>query len=171
MNRSIAQVGVGILLAGFALVASPIVLFGREIFTPEQIAGILLVPVSLVVVLIGSVQPNPERTTVGGTFGNPEVPNPRPAPAPTLEAARPLGYSPREPVACRYCGTVVSFDLARCPRCARPRECRTCLRTLDLVHEQTDCPGCHRVEAFCNCPRLARPVGPPPVPYGLPGRG
>ena len=171
MNRSIALVGVGLILVGFALISSPIVLFGHETFNLEQEAGILLVPVSLLVVLIGGVQPNPERTTVGGTFGNPEVQVRRPPAPKPVEAARALGYSLREPVSCRHCRTMIAFDLALCPRCARPRQCRSCARTLGTVDDRTDCPGCHRIEAFCNCPRLTRPTEAGPVPYARPRRG
>ncbi len=171
MNRSIALVGVALILVGLALISSPIVLFGHETFDLEQGAGILLVPVSLLVVLIGGVQPNPERTTVGGTFGNPEVQVRRPLSPKPIEAARGLGYSLREPVSCRHCRTMIAFDLALCPRCARPRECRSCARTLGMASDRTDCPGCHRIEAFCNCPRLARPAGAGPVPYAQPRRG
>lgn len=159
MNRSIVMVGVAIILAGLALVASPIVLTGAESFTIEQETGIFLSPIGLLVIMIGAVQANPEMTTVGGTFGNPDVTPERPAaaPPPTTGRTTPLGYNPREPVNCRQCGSVITFDLAFCPRCARPRECRGCGRPLGMAEDRTDCPGCHRVEAFCNCPRVARP--------------
>jgi len=155
MNRSIALVGVGVILAGFALVAFPIVVTGHEQFDLEQEAGLLVAPVGLVVVLIGAVAPDPERTTVGGTFGNPDVAETRGSgPAATRPAAR--GFSPHEAVDCRFCRAVITFDLAYCPRCARPRDCRGCGRPLGMVGDLTDCPGCHRVEAFCNCPWSAR---------------
>lgn len=165
MNRSITLVGVAIVLGGLALVASPIVLTGGEVFDLEQEAGIFVVPVGLLVILIGAVQPNPERTTVGGTFGNPEADLPRPTKSRGVELPRPhLGFNPREPVSCRYCRTVITFDLALCPRCARPRECRGCGRSLGITEDRTDCPGCHRVEAFCNCARVSRPTPAVPVP-------
>lgn len=156
MNRSIMLVGLAIILAGIALVASPIVLYGTEIFTAEQEFGIFLAPVGLLVLLIGAVQANPEMTTVGGTFGNPDV---HPDRADPTTAARPAarGFSPHEAVDCRYCRAVITYDLAYCPRCARPRDCRGCGRPLGMSGDLTDCPGCHRVEAFCNCPRTARP--------------
>lgn len=159
MNRSIVLVGVAIIVAGLALVASPLVLLGTEVFTIEQEFGIFLSPVGLLVIMIGAVQANPEITTVGGTFGNPDMAPKRVAPtSPTTTGrATPLGYNPREPVNCRQCGSVITYDLAFCPRCARPRECRGCGRPLGMAEERTDCPGCHRVEAFCNCPRVARP--------------
>ncbi len=158
MNRSIALVGVAVILAGFSLVAAPIVLTGTEQFDLFQESGIFLSPIGLLVVLIGGVQPNPERTTVGGTFGNPDERRPGSGSARPVPASRPaLGYNPHAPVDCRYCRTVITFDLAFCPRCARPRDCRGCGRPLDSAVDAADCPGCHRVEAFCNCPRLARP--------------
>lgn len=172
MNRSITLVGVAIILAGFALAAAPIVLTGREEFDLFQESGILVAPIGLLVVLIGAVQPNPERTTVGGTFGSSEENDLRrtePVRSPT-SARPPLGFNPREPVNCHYCRTVIAYDLAFCPRCARPRECRVCGRPLGIAEEVTDCPGCHRIEAFCHCPRLARPVVYP-VARPLPRRG
>ena len=158
MNRSIVLVGVGIIVVGLALIASPIVLTGTEVFTIEQEFGIFLSPVGLLVIMIGAVQPNPEKTTVGGTFGNPDMNPRRTSVTKTAQAVRSssLGYSPREPVNCRYCGSVITFDLASCPRCARPRDCRGCGRPLGIAESRTDCPGCHREEALCNCPRIAR---------------
>jgi hypothetical protein len=159
MNRSIVLVGVAIILGGIALVASPIVLTGAEVFTPEQEFGIFLSPVGLLVILIGAVQANPNATTVRGTFGNPDATAERLAGSSTnnLVRERRLGFSPREAVDCRYCRSVITYDLAFCPRCARPRDCRACGRLLGMAAERTDCAGCHRVEAFCNCPRLSRP--------------
>ncbi len=163
MNRSIVLVGTAIILAGLALVASPLVLFGGEVFTPEQEFGIFLTPIGLLVIMIGAVQANPSATTVGGTFGNPDV---RPARAagprtPAGSRAVPLGFNPREAVDCRYCRSVITYDLAFCPRCARPRDCRVCGRVLGMAEDRTDCPGCHRIEAFCRCPRLSRPRSAP----------
>jgi RNA polymerase subunit RPABC4/transcription elongation factor Spt4 len=158
MNRSITLVGVFIILVGFALVASPIVLTGSEQFDLTQEAGIFLAPIGLLVVLIGAVQANPELTTVAGTFGNPDAAPRRPTPERSAEPA-PRGFSPKSAVDCRYCRTVIPYDLAFCPRCARPRECRGCGRVLGVTEDRTDCPGCHRVEAFCNCPRLNKPTG------------
>lgn len=168
MNRSIVLVGVGIIVFGLALIASPIALTGAEAFTIEQEFGIFLSPVGLLVIMIGAVQPNPEATTIGGTFGNPEMNPKRPPAAKPAVGVRPasLGYSPREPVNCRYCGSVITFDLAFCPRCARPRDCRGCGRPLGMAEDRTNCPGCHREEALCNCPRIARPTiarGPGPA--------
>lgn len=161
MNRSIGLVGVAIILLGIGLAAFPIIVTGVEQLDLEQEAGILLAPIGLLVVLIGAVQPNPEATTVKGTFGNPDENALRPAPPRPSEPSRPLGFNPREPVLCRYCRTTITFDLASCPRCARPRDCRVCGSPLEGAATDTDCPGCHRVEAFCRCPRIARPSGLP----------
>ncbi len=164
MNRSITWVGVVIILAGIALTAFPIVVTGAEQLDLEQEAGLLLAPIGLLVVLIGAVQPNPERTTIRGTFGNPDENFLRHSAAGAAERPRPvLRLNPREAVECRHCRTVISFDLAQCPRCARSRDCRVCGRPLEMMGDRTDCPSCHRVEAFCNCPRLERPNGPAAV--------
>lgn len=171
MNRSITFVGVSVVLAGFVLVALPIVLFAHEVFDLFQEAGVFLVPVGLLVVLIGGVQPNPERTTVRGTFGNPDLRAVPPPASHVASAPRALGYSPREPVACRHCRTLIPFELALCPRCARARSCRGCGRPLGMVADRTDCPGCGKVEAFCHCPHLVRPSGAGPTIYARPRRG
>ena len=157
MNRSITQLGVAILVVGFMLVASPIVLTGAEVFDLEQEAGLLIAPIGLLVVLIGAVQANPERTTVGGTFGNPEEVH-RLRSVPSRSPAEPAAvrWNPNEPVFCRYCRTVIGPELARCPRCARARECRACGRPLGFVLDRATCPYCGRPEAFCNCPRMTR---------------
>ena len=154
------MVGVTVIDLGFAHVAFPIVVTGSELFDVEQEVGLLVAPIGLLVVLIGAVQVNPERTTVGGTFGNPEeiarLRSRSWAPTAPPPAVR---WNPNEPVHCRFCRTVIAPDLARCPRCARARECRSCGRPLGLVLDRATCPFCGRAEAFCNCPRLARPTG------------
>lgn len=170
MNRSITRLGVAILVVGFMLVASPIVLTGQEVFDLEQEAGLLIAPIGLLVVLIGAVQANPERTTVGGTFGNPEEAHRlRSLPTQAVHEPPPRRWNPNDPVFCRYCRTVIAPDLARCPRCARARECRACGRPLGFVLDRATCPYCGRPEAFCNCPRMARSTTRP-VRSGRPRR-
>jgi RNA polymerase subunit RPABC4/transcription elongation factor Spt4 len=155
MNRSIILVGVGILLIGFALMSFPIAVTGQEQFDIEQEAGLYFLPPAMAVLLIGSISDDPRLTTVGGTFGNPDVaaftPSGKGTPArPRIE----LTYHPKEPVACRYCSTIMAPDLVQCPRCARARECRSCGRLLGVVLERATCPACARPEPFCNCPHL-----------------
>lgn len=168
MNRSITLVGVTVIVAGFALMAFPIVATGAEQLDLELESGIFLAPMGLLVVLIGAVQVNPERTTVAGTFGNPDLSPPRP---PLTRAKEPeraaIGFNLKSPVQCPNCRTYIAYDLAFCPRCARPRDCRACSRTLGVADDRTDCPGCHRAEAFCSCPRLPGPAG---GTYGVDGR-
>jgi len=165
MNRSIAFVGVGVILAGIGLVAFPIVVTGREQLDLEQIAGFLVAPLGLVVVLIGAVSVDPNKTTIAGTFGNPDEAV-RPV-APAGAPARPR-FNPREPVYCRFCRTIITADLSRCPRCSRARECRNCGRPLGQVLERPTCPTCARAEPFCSCPSLARPA-PPSIRRGARG--
>lgn len=155
MNRSIAWVGIGISLLGVGLVAFPIAVTGREQLDPEQIGGFLLAPLGLFVVLIAAVSGDPYRTTVPGTFGNPEeapVSPHAPAPPPRTRYTN-LNAS----VYCKVCRAVIAADLASCPRCARARECRCCRRPLGLVLDRPTCPTCARAEPFCNCPQMARP--------------
>jgi len=165
MNRQIAGIGVVFIVLGFGLVAYPIALTGAEQLDLPQELGLLVAPVGLVVVMLGALAQNPERTTVGGAFGNPETDLLR---NPTGTGADPRSrrvYNPHEPVDCRYCRTVITPDLAQCPRCARPRDCRNCGRLLAFVQNRVTCPACLRSEALCNCPVLARPQG---VPSGRP---
>jgi len=155
MNRSIARVGVVVIVAGLGLVAFPIVVSGHESLDLEQILGFLLAPFGLFVVMIAAASVDPERTTVSGTFGNPdEAPRPPAAGAEQISRARYL--NPNEPVHCRVCRAVITADLSRCPRCSRARECRTCGRPLGLVLDRPTCPTCARAEPFCNCAQLVR---------------
>jgi len=158
MNRSIGYCGVLLIVFGFALVAYPIVFTGTEHLDLEQEAGFLLAPLGLVVVMLGALALDPARTTVGGAFGNPETELLRATPTPPGETRARRLYNPHEPVNCRYCRTVIASDLAQCPRCARARDCRSCGRPLGLVNSRVTCPTCARVESFCNCPQLVRPV-------------
>lgn len=156
MNRSLGWIGVGVLLAGLALVASPVALYGREVLNPEQIAGFLIAPVGLFVVMLAAAAVDPRKTTVTGAFGNPDE---QPSMAgPSRAPTRPRLRNPNEAVHCRHCRSVITADLSRCPRCARARDCRSCGRPLGQVLERPTCPTCARAEAFCNCavlPQLA----------------
>jgi hypothetical protein len=155
MNRSIAWVGVGVILAGLGLVAFPIVTSGAEQLDVEQILGFLVAPLGLFVVLIAATSVDPTRTTIAGTFGNPD--EPEPGDGTTASATHPR-TSFAVAVYCRYCRTVITADLARCPRCSRARDCRNCGRPLGQILERPTCPTCARAEATCDCPWLARPA-------------
>jgi hypothetical protein len=163
MNRSVVYLGIGVIVIGLALASFPLAVFGREWLDLEQEAGFLVAPVGLLVVMFGASFYDPTRTTVGGTFGNPDEPPPQ---IPELQSAfaSPAGlFNPYESAACRFCRTNIPVELANCPRCARARTCRACLRPLGLVLERATCPLCARPEALCNCPPLApAPAGPAP---------
>ncbi|HYA71176.1 MAG TPA: hypothetical protein VEH28_07415 [Thermoplasmata archaeon] len=161
MNRSIAYCGVLMILLGFVLVAYPIVLTGAEQLDLEQEAGFLIAPLGLVVVMLGALALDPARTTVGGAFGNPETAMLRTTPTPPEEVRARRIYNPHEPVNCRFCRTIITSDLAQCPRCARARDCRNCGRPLGLVVNRVTCPTCARLEEFCVCPQLVRPPSRP----------
>lgn len=165
MNRSIMFVGVGILALAFSLMAYPIAVTGHEQFDLEQESGLYLIPPAMAVILIGAVSVDPRGTTIGGAFGNPDARFERPvAPGPAPPAS--TLYNPNEPARCRYCGAIISPELAQCPRCARARECRTCHRPLGMVLERATCPTCALAEARCRCPRI--PLRP--IPGGTRGR-
>jgi len=156
MNRSLGWAGVAVVLAGIGLVAFPVVVTGGEALDLEQLLGFLVAPLGAFVVLLAAVAVDPRKTTIPGVFGNEEEPV-----NPPSEGEPPVGpprSSPYQSVHCRYCGAVVTADLASCPRCTRARECRTCGRPLGHVLERPTCPTCARAEPFCNCPRLARPA-------------
>jgi len=155
MNRAIAGVGIGVILVGIGLVAFPVVVTGQEQLDPEQLTGVLVAPVGLFVVLLAAVSVDPRRTTIVGTFGNPDEPMPSEPSETEVSARAPTGL--REVVYCRFCRTVITPDLARCPRCSRARDCRPCGRPLGLVLERPTCPTCARAELLCNCPVLPRP--------------
>ena len=167
MNRSIAWVGIGVILAGIGLVAFPIFTTGQEQLDPEQIVGFLAAPVGLFVVLIAAVSVDPYHTTVSGAFGNPDEPVGQDSPAPATVSRGRLA-NPFEPVYCRFCRALIAADLSRCPRCDRARECRNCRRPLGQVLDRPTCPTCARAEPFCDCPLLAHH---PALRVGRPMKG
>jgi hypothetical protein len=154
MNRTILLVGIGIFLAGCALIASPIALTGQEEFTLAQEAGLFFLAPAFAVMLVGSISDDPRITTVGGAFGNPDAGQPSSRTRAGAVKPTPLAYHPHEPVRCRNCSVIIPADLARCPRCGRTRECRSCGRPLGIVLDRPTCPACARPEPFCNCPHL-----------------
>jgi hypothetical protein len=72
MNRRVTLVGLLFLLIAIALVVSPIPLTGAERITPFFEIGLMGLPLGLIAVLFGLASPNPDVTTVGGAFGNPD---------------------------------------------------------------------------------------------------
>ena len=158
MNRSIVYIGVVLIGLGFALVAYPIAFTGTEQLDIEQELGFLVAPVGLVVVMLGALAQDPTRTTVGGAFGNPYAELERSARGPAVEPRLVVCSTRTSPRTVGTCRTVITSDLAQCPRCARARECRNCGRPLGMVTNRVTCPTCGRVEGFCNCPQLVRPT-------------
>lgn len=156
MHRPIAALGLTLVVVGFGLVAFPVIVFGREQLDPEQIVGFLVVPLGTLVVMVAAASGDPRRTTIAGTFGNPEEARPSP-PTGAAPGTRPRLKNPFEAVHCEHCRTIIASDLAACPRCARARECRSCGRPLGLVLDRPTCPSCARAEAFCSCATLPRP--------------
>ena len=155
MNRTITFLGLFFVLVGLALIASPVVLEGVERVTPLLELGIFILPVGLTTVLWGASSPNPSITTVAGILGNPDENEMR-----RKGAARSIDVrfqpGPREPVNCRHCYTLIPWEIADCPRCGRPRECRACGRRLYFVSGAVRCLPCVRSETYCNCPRVRR---------------
>lgn len=154
MNRVIVGWAVILLLFAVAMIASPIPLMGSEQLTPLSEIGVFLIPVVVVVAVAGGVATDPEKLTVGGALGNPEVDAVRASQrGRSSVGAPPRAYqSPKEPVHCRHCYTLVAWDVLYCPRCTTPRPCRICGGPLDLVGNTVHCPRCGRAEVFCRCP-------------------
>lgn len=159
MNRSITFLGLLLLLVAIGCIASPFALTGVERFTLLVELGVFVLPAGLSVILWGAASPNPEMTTVGGLFGNPDENvlrrTLRPA-TPTWNARYIPG--PRESANCRFCYTVIPWDLAQCPRCGRRRECRACGKPLFFLTGAVRCAPCLRDEVYCNCPKVRRTV-------------
>ncbi len=162
MNRRVTLVGLVLLLVAIALVISPIPLTGAERITSLFEIGLLSLPLGLVIVLLGLATPNPGVTTVGGAFGNPdENVMARQTRRPTATTHVRYASSPKEPVNCRHCYTLIPWDVAECPRCHRRRECRGCGRPLFYLSGAVRCAPCVRDEVYCSCPKLRRNVVPP----------
>lgn len=161
MNRRSTLLGIFVLLVAIALIVSPIVLTGSERITALLEIGVLALPFALVITLLGLASPNPEVTTVGGAFGNPDenVLARQLRRAPTQAAAR-YAVGPREPVNCRHCYTLIPWDQAECPRCRRRRQCRGCGRPLFYLSGGVRCAPCVRDEVYCSCPKLAKAAPP-----------
>ncbi len=161
MNRRIALVGVLLFLLAAALIISPIPVYGSLRVTLAFEVGALLLPISLTIAFVGVTSPDPEVTTIGGVFGNPDENALR-----RLAARRDFdpkvryASSPKEPVNCRKCYTLISWDAAECPRCGERRECRACGRALFFLTGAVRCLPCVRDEVFCNCPRRPRAATP-----------
>lgn len=161
MNRTITLLGLFVLLVGIGLIASPEVLSGLETVTPLLEVGVFVLPVGLSIILWGASSPDPRATTVAGVFGNPEENILRRS---SLGSTRNFDVrylpGPRESVNCRHCYTLIPWDVAECPRCARRRECRACGRPLFYLSGAVRCLPCVRAETYCVCPKLhVSPVG------------
>jgi hypothetical protein len=160
MHRSIAYIGIVVLLVAVALLAFPIWAYGAEQWDLEQELGILLVPFGLITFLIAATTADPRLSTVGGAFGNAEYDRTRQPwirrPTPRPKIVRSFNEAPQ----CLHCGTVIPPQLAICPRCSQIRPCRACNRPLGLVLERATCPLCARPEPLCNCTILPRHTGP-----------
>jgi LSD1 subclass zinc finger protein len=162
MNRRVTLVGLFFLLLAIAFIASPIPLTGAERITTFFEIGLMGLPVGLCVILYGLSSPDPDVTTVGGTFGNPDenVLARQGRRAPPVSHVR-YASSPKEPVHCRHCYTLIPWDITECPRCHRRRECRGCGRPLFYLSGAVRCAPCVRDEVYCSCPKLRRNIAPP----------
>lgn len=133
MNRSLALVGLVLVIVGILLVSIPfLVTSGFQVGYEFYGAGVLFL-VGLVILFQAAIASDPHVTTVGGLLGNPIVDESRKAEeAVTNLPATRVRYAPgpKEPVNCRYCYTAIPWNVLDCPRCARPRHCRNCGKQL-----------------------------------------
>jgi hypothetical protein len=168
MNRAITFLGIGFLLLSGGLVAYPDLFYGAEVLDFEVEVGLLTLPAAISVILWGASAPDPRVTTVRGIFGNPEENLvSRKLDRNAADAAARYRPSPKEPVNCRQCYTLIPPDLADCPRCGRRRECRGCGKPLFFLAGAVRCAPCVHDEVYCNCPRVRRtPAGTGPARVG-----
>ncbi len=162
MNRSLALAGLVLVIVAILLVALPFLVTASADGDYLFFGAGLLFLIGLVLLFVGATSPDPKVTTVGGLLGNPIVDESRRAEEALLTPAeRHLRYAPgpKEPVNCRYCYTVIPWNILDCPRCARPRLCRNCGKRLYLLAGAVRCGPCVRDEIYCICPRV-RASGP-----------
>ncbi|MGC2289358.1 MAG: hypothetical protein WA688_05820 [Thermoplasmata archaeon] len=165
MNRSLALVGVVLVIVSILLISIPfLVTSSFQVNDIVYVTGLLFL-IGLVILYQGATAADPSVTTVGGLLGNPIIDESRKAEeAVTSVPLSQIRYAlgPKEPVNCRYCYTMISWNLVDCPRCGRPRHCRNCGKQLYFLAGAVRCAPCVRDETQCNCPRV-RPSGPRPV--------
>ncbi len=166
MNRSLALVGLVLVLVALFLVSIPFLVTSAFRIGYEVYVAALLFLVGLGILFQGATAPDPAVTTVGGLLGNPLVEESRRAEeavtnVPPSQVRYALG--PKEPVNCPHCYTVIPWNVLRCPRCGRPRRCRNCGKELYYLAGAIRCAPCVRDESQCNCPKIrasgARPTG------------
>lgn len=160
MNRSLALVGLILVVVSILLVSIPFLVTSAFQVNDALYATGFLFLVGLVILFQAATSPDPAVTTVGGILGNPVVDQARKAEEAVMGTPpRHVRYAPgpREPANCRYCYTLIPWNILNCPRCARPRHCRGCGKQLYFLAGAVRCGPCVRDESQCNCPRV-RPV-------------
>jgi hypothetical protein len=174
MNRSLALVGVVLVIVSILLVSIPFLVTSTFQVNDVLYATGLLFLIGLVILIQAATAPDPRVTTVGGLLGNPIIDEARKAEqaiigVPVRQVRYALG--PKEPVNCRFCYTLIPWNVLNCPRCARSRQCRNCGKQLYFLAGAVRCAPCVRDESQCNCPRVrattARPAGARQVGRGL----
>jgi hypothetical protein len=157
MNRSLALVGVVLVVVSILLISIPFLVTSAFQVNDVLYATGLVFLVGLVILYQAATAPDPTVTTVGGLLGNPIVDESRKAEEAVTNV--PLSHvryapGPKEPVNCRFCYTVIPWNILNCPRCGRARQCRNCGKPLFFLAGGVRCGPCVRDEAQCNCPRV-----------------
>ena len=164
MNRSLALVGVVLVIVSILLLSIPFLVTSAFRFSDAVYVAALLFLIGLVILYQAATAVDPTVTTVGGLLGNPIVDESRKAEeAITTVTPSAVRYAPgpKEPVNCRFCYTAIPWDILNCPRCGRARLCRNCGKQLYFLAGAVRCAPCVRNEMQCNCPRV-RPSGARP---------
>jgi hypothetical protein len=165
MNRSLALVGVVLVIVSILLISIPFLVTSAFQINDVVYAAALLFLVGLIVLFQAATAVDPTVTTVGGLLGNPIVDESRKAEeAATAISPSPIRYAPgpKEPVNCRFCYTAIPWDVLHCPRCGRPRQCRNCGKELHFLAGAVRCAPCVRNEMQCNCPKVRPSATRPP---------
>lgn len=161
MNRSLALVGLVMVIVAILLISLPFLVTSTFQLDSFVYAAGLLFLVGLVLLFVGATSPDPAVTTVGGLLGNPIIDESRRAEeaVTNLPPSR-VRYAigPKEPVNCRFCYTAIPWNVLNCPRCGRPRHCRNCSKQLYFLAGAVRCAPCVRDETQCNCPRVRSPT-------------
>ena len=158
MNRIFTFLGTLLLVAGAICIGLSFLIADTSGADAFRFLGALGIPIGLVATLYGATRPDPESTTVRGTWGNEEE---------NLLADR-LRYqeggrserrylpSPRESVNCVKCYTLISAKELTCPRCGTRRHCQECGKPLYYLSGAVRCGPCVKDEVYCDCPRPTR---------------
>ncbi|HEV2317016.1 MAG TPA: hypothetical protein VGV89_05530 [Thermoplasmata archaeon] len=155
MNRIFTALGALLLVAGAVCISLPFWIGNTPGANAFLFLGAIGVPLGLVATLYGATRPDPDTTTVRGTWGNEEenLLADRLKEQSKEHTGRRYLPSPRESVNCSKCYTLISARELTCPRCGTRRRCQECGKPLFYLSGAVRCAPCVKDEAYCDCPR------------------